>query len=172
VQKFQEHDFETHRRITFIVQLGDGAFDEIMPMALWICFEDLEGEELTLEHKAWIFTYVIGHHGPICKFHKEYEGTLYNVLLLWDDGSEKYEPLEMVIKDDPVTLASYALKHDLLGQSGWKNLKAIATKLHCEQRICGDFSLKVLASKQSKDPVLQFGVQVPRNVFEAYILDK
>jgi hypothetical protein len=53
----------------------------------------------------------------------------------------------MSIKDDPVTLASYALKHDLLGRPGWKNLKAIATKLHREQRALGDFSIEVLASK-------------------------
>jgi hypothetical protein len=40
------------------------------------------------------------------------------------------QPLEMIIKDDPVTLDSYALKHDLLGCPEWKKLKAIATKLH------------------------------------------
>jgi hypothetical protein len=78
----------------------------------------------------------------------------------------------MVIKDDPVTLASYALNHDLLGGPGWKNLKAIATKLHSEQRALGDLSLKVLASKQSKDAAFQLGVQLPCNVCEAYELDK
>jgi DNA-directed RNA polymerase subunit L len=66
--------------------------------------------------------------------------------LLWEDGSETYEPLEMIIKDDPVTFASYALKHDLLGRSGWKRVKAIAAKLHCDQRSHCDFSIKVLAS--------------------------
>jgi hypothetical protein len=67
----------------------------------------------------------------------------------------------MVIKDDPVTLASYALKHDFLGCPGWKKLKAIATRLHREQH-------EVLASKQAKVPVFQFGLQVPRKVKEAH----
>jgi hypothetical protein len=78
----------------------------------------------------------------------------------------------MVIKDDPVTLASYALKQDLLGQPGWKKLKAIATKLHREQGALGDFSIKVLASKQSKVPVFQLVVQVPCNVCEAHEFNK
>jgi hypothetical protein len=78
----------------------------------------------------------------------------------------------MVINDDPVTLASYAQKHDVLGRPGWKKLKSIATQIHQEQRDLGDFSIKVLASKQSKDSVFQIGVQVPCNVREAYELDK
>jgi hypothetical protein len=67
--------------------------------------------------------------------------------LLWEDGSETYEPLEMIIKD---TLASYALKHDLLGCPGWKKHKAIATKFHRKQRALCHFSDEVLASKQAK----------------------
>jgi hypothetical protein len=48
--------------------------------------------------------------------------------LLWEDGTKTYKPLEMIINDDPVTLASYALQHELIGCPGWKKLKAIATK--------------------------------------------
>jgi hypothetical protein len=91
--------------------------------------------------------------------------------LLWEDGSETYEPLEMIIKDDTITLASYTKKHDLLGRPRWKKRKAIA-KLHCKQRALGDFSIEVLASKQAKGPIFQFGVQVPRNVKQANDLDK
>jgi hypothetical protein len=60
------------------------------------------------------------------KSHKDYKGSLYNVFILWDDGSETYEPLEMVIKDDPVTLTAYARKHKLLDQPVWKKLKTLA----------------------------------------------
>jgi DNA-directed RNA polymerase subunit L len=38
--------------------------------------------------------------------------------MIWDDGSDTFELLEMVMKDEPVALASYALKHDLLGRPG------------------------------------------------------
>jgi hypothetical protein len=54
---------------------------------------------------------------------------LYNVKILWDDGSETYEPLEMVIKDDPVTLAAYARKNKLLEKPVWKKLKTLARRL-------------------------------------------
>jgi hypothetical protein len=173
VRKIQDHDAENHANIKFLVELGDGAFDEIIAYGtLCDCIEDLEDEDISSEHKSWTFTDVIGHQGPLRKSHKDWKGSLYNVLLLWDDGSETYEPLEMVIQDDPVTLASYALKHDLLGRPGWKKLKAIATRLHREQRALGDFSYAVLASKQAKGPVFQFGVQVPRNVKEAHDLDR
>jgi hypothetical protein len=130
VQKIQDHDAENHSRIKIFFELGDGALYKIMSYGtLCACIEDLEDELLTSEHKAWIFTDVLGHQGPLHKLDKDYKGSLYNVLLLWDDGSETYELLEMVLKDDPVKLASYALKHELLGQYGWKKLKAIATKL-------------------------------------------
>jgi hypothetical protein len=91
--------------------------------------EDLEDEDVTSEQKVWTFTDVIGHQGPLRKSHK--------------DGSETYEPLDMIIKDYPITLASYALKHDLLGIPGCLKLKAIATRLHREQRYLGDFSIEV-----------------------------
>jgi hypothetical protein len=78
----------------------------------------------------------------------------------------------LIVKYDPVTLASYALKHDFLGHPGWKNLKAIATNLHREQQAHGDFSSEVLASKQVNSPVFQFVVQVPRNAKAVYILTR
>jgi hypothetical protein len=78
----------------------------------------------------------------------------------------------MVIKDDPVTLASYALKHDLLCRPGWKMLMSIATRLQRKQRALGDISNEFLASKQVKGPVFQFGVQVPCNVKQSHNLDR
>jgi hypothetical protein len=171
VRKIQDHDAENHANIKFLVELGDGAFDEIIAYGTHCdCIEDLEDEDISSEQKAWTFTDVVGHQGPLWKSHKDWKGSLYNLLLLWDDGSEAYKPLEMFIQDDPATLASFALKHYLLGCPGWKKLKAITTRLHREQRALGDFSYAVLASKQAKGPVLQFGAQVLRSVREAHDL--
>jgi hypothetical protein len=72
---------------------------------------------------------------PIRSPKKDYKGPLYSVVLLWDDVSETYESLETVIKDDPVTLAYYALKHYLLGRPARKNLKTIVTNLQCNRSI-------------------------------------
>jgi hypothetical protein len=46
------------------------------------CVEDLEDEDVSPEDKVWTFKDVLGHKGPIKKYHKDYKGSLYNVLLL------------------------------------------------------------------------------------------
>jgi hypothetical protein len=123
VRKIEDLDAENQANIKFLVELGDGAFDEIMAYGtLCECIEDLEDEDCTSEQKVLTFTDVIGHQGPLIKSHTDRKGSLYNVLLLWEDGSETYEPLEMITKYDPVILASYAFKHDLLGCPGCKML--------------------------------------------------
>jgi hypothetical protein len=81
--------------------------------------EDLDDEDVSPEEKVWTFKDVLGHQGPLKKSHKDYNGSLYNFLLLWDDGSETYEPLDMVIKDDPIT--AYACKHSLLNELVGRN---------------------------------------------------
>jgi hypothetical protein len=142
MRKIQDLDTENHANIKFLVKPGDGAFEDIIAYGtLCKCIEDLENEALTSEQKVCTLTDVIGHQDQLRKSHKDWKGFHYNVLLLWEDGSETYEPLEMIIKDDPVTLDSYPLKHDLLGHPGWKKLIAIATKLHRKQRALGDFSI-------------------------------
>ena len=41
----------------------------------------------------------------------------------WESGEVTYEPLTLISKDDPITCAVYAKKHDLLDTTGWKHLK-------------------------------------------------
>jgi hypothetical protein len=114
VKKIQDNDAENHANIKFLVELDDGAFNENIAYGTLCDFiEDLEDEDLSSEHKVWIFNVVVGHQGPLQKSRKDYSGSFYNVLLLWDEGSEPFEPLKI-----PVTLLSYALKHDLLVRPG------------------------------------------------------
>ena len=44
----------------------------------------------------------------------------------WESGEVTYEPLTLISKDDPITCAVYAKKHDLLDTTGWKHLKRYA----------------------------------------------
>ena len=78
----------------------------------------------------------------------------------------------MVIKDDPITLATYARKHSLLNEPGWKKLKTIARRLVHDKQGVYHLHYTVMANKQTKGPVYQFGIQVPCNVKDAYKLDK
>ena len=75
---------------------------------------------------AWVFKEIKGHQGPLRKTHSEYKGSAYNVLVQWEDGSETYEPLDIIIKDDPVYVASYAAEKNLIDTTGWRRVKHIA----------------------------------------------
>jgi hypothetical protein len=155
-----------HANIKFLVELGDGEFDEIVAYGtLCECIEDLEDDAISPEEKVWTFKDIIGHQGTLKKSHKDYNGSLYNVLLLWYDGSETY-------KDDPITLAAYDRKQSLLNEPGWKKLKTLARRLvHDKQNVC-HLHYNVMVSKQTKGSVYQFGIQVPLNIKDAYKLDK
>ena len=105
------------------------------------------------------------HQGPINSQHKDYKGSAYNVLVEWDDGTQTYEPLNMMIKDDPLTLATYAKENNLLNTPSWKRLKGIANSHPNLQRMVNK------TKTRPSTPTYQFGIQVPRNVKEAYALD-
>jgi hypothetical protein len=50
--------------------------------------DNLEGEDACPEDQVLTFKYILGHQVPDMMYHKDYKGSLYNFLLLWDDGSE------------------------------------------------------------------------------------
>jgi hypothetical protein len=82
VRKIQDHDAKDNANIKLLVELGDGEFDEIIVYGtLCKCFEDLEDENLTSDHKVCIFTDVIGHQGPLRKSHK-YWISLHRLLIM------------------------------------------------------------------------------------------
>jgi hypothetical protein len=77
----------------------------------------------------------------------------------------------MGIKDDPVTVAAYA-KYGLLNETGWKILKTIAQRLVHDFQGFYPLHYNVMANQQTKGPVYQSGIQVPRHVRDAHKLDK
>jgi len=75
------------------------------------------------EERLWALQKIVGHQGPISPGDGRYKGSTYNIEVEWEDGSTTFEPLSMVVKDDPVTLAKYAKDIDLLDVPGWKHIK-------------------------------------------------
>jgi hypothetical protein len=128
----------------------------------------LEDTDLNPEEKVWTLTEVKAHQGPLKQSHQDYKDSLYNVLMRWDDGSESYEQLEMIIKDDPVTLATYAKNHNLLNKPGWNKLKAIARRFVNGSYGNHHIEYNVMANKHSNGPIFPFGIHVPHNVKHAY----
>ena len=83
----------------------------------------------------WTFKDVLNHEGPIALTSPKYKGSLYNVRVHWEDGSKTWEPLNMIAKDDPVSLANYAKQNGLLEAPGWKFLRCIARQAKKLQRM-------------------------------------
>ena len=165
VRKIIDKDAENEHKIKFLAEIGEGKYDEILSYNEISNFIE-EQEELEPEEKRWTFSKIIEHQGPISSKHKDYKGSAYNVLIEWDDGSQTYEPLDTMIKDDPITLAIYAQENNLLKTPSWKRLKRIINRNPTIQRMVNK------TKTRSSTPNYQFGIQIPRNVKEAYALDE
>ena len=72
------------------------------------------------------FRDIVAHQGPPESTDPDQKGSKYNVMVEWESGDVTYEPLTLISKDDPITCAVYAKKHDLLDTTGWKHLKRYA----------------------------------------------
>ena len=72
---------------------------------------------------------IVAHQCSLTSTDPNHNGSKYNVMVEWDTGEDTYEPLTLFSKDDPITCAGYARKHDLLDTTGRKT----------PQKICQDF---------------------------------
>ena len=169
IRKVLDRDAENHQNIKFLLSLGDDELEEIISYnELCDLVEDQHRAEEEGETAVFTFRDILGHQGPLNPNDPRYKGSSYNVKVLWEDGSETWEPLNMMIKDDPATLAKYAKENNLLETPGWKSLKRIARRAKFLQRM-----INASKRRQQHDAVrYKFGVRVPRNVKEALKFDR
>ena len=134
-RKILDRDAKNHQNIKFLVQCGEDEYEEIIAYnELSDIIEWQHHSEADGEMDVWTFKDVLDHEGPIALTSPKYKGSLYNVMVHWEDGSKTWEPLNMIAKDDPVSLANYAKQNGLLEAPGWKFLQRIAhraKKLQC-----------------------------------------
>ena len=117
---------------------------------------------------VWKFQEIVAHEGPLNSTDPSYKGSMYNVKVLWSDGSNTYEPLSVIGADDPVTCALYAKKHNLLDLPGWKRFKKIAKN---ETKLKRYLNQAKLRSKRAAKR-FQYGYEVPRSPEHALELDQ
>ena len=114
------------------------------------------------------FRDIVAHQGPLESIDPDQKGSKYNVMVEWESGEVTYEPLALISKDDPITCAVYAKKHDLLDTTGWKHLK----------RYAKTSNKLIRAVKQSRIHQVRasaryhHGFQVPKDFNDAIRLDK
>ena len=114
------------------------------------------------------FRDIVAHQGPLESTDPNQKGSKYNVMVEWESGEVTYEPLTLISKDDPITCAVYAKKHDLLNTTGWKHLKRYAkTSKRLIRAVKQSRIRQVRASAR-----YQHGFQVPEDYNDAMRLDK
>ena len=114
------------------------------------------------------FRDIVAHQGPLESTDPNHKGSKYNVMVEWESGEVTYEPLTLISKDDPITCAVYAKKHDLLDTTGWKHLKRYAkTSKRLIRAVKQSRIRQVRASAR-----YQHSFQVPKDYNDAMSLDK
>ena len=108
---------------------------------------------------TWIFKAVKDH----CK-----NGKYWEVLMHWEDESETWEPLNVIWRSDPVTLAKYADEKNLLDVSGWKRFWRYVMNKKKLNRMVKQVQLYTLRTATR----IKFGIKIPRDHAEAMALDK
>ena len=169
VRKIMDRDAENHQQIKYLLVLGDGKLEEIIS---YNELSDLVTESLAAKESGQqdLISYagILDHQGPLKSHDPKYKGSSYNVRVDWDDKTQTWEPLNTMVKQDPVTLACYAHDNGLLNEPGWKFLHRIAK---CQWFL----NVIVNSVKRHTDPnqvKYKFGVRVPHTFAEANMLDK
>ena len=117
---------ENEEKIKFLAKLPDEEQDEIMAYNDIIdIIADQYDDELNNPERKWLFKGITAHEGPLSSKHPNYNGSKYNLLLQWEDGSVTREPLDIFGKDDPVSCAQYAKDNNLLEEPGWKRFRRL-----------------------------------------------
>ena len=94
IRKLQSDAEDAHKQIRFLIQMGDGeqTVDDVISYTELcdIIEEQHAKEEETATDPNAVRTYqdIIAHQGPLRPNHPDYNGSAYNLLILWDDGSE------------------------------------------------------------------------------------
>ena len=114
------------------------------------------------------FRDIVAHEGPLESTDPNHKGSKYNVMVEWDSDEVTYEPLTVISKDDPITCAVYAKKHDLLDTTGWKHLKRYAKTSKRLIRAVKQSSIRQVRASAR----YQHGFQVPKDYNDAIRLDK
>jgi len=175
-------DADENNRIKFLCTVGDT--EEIIAYNnLSHLVEKYQEANEESEDTKYTFSEVLNHEGPLTRNHANYKGSSYNVLVKWDDGTESWEPLAIIAKDDPLTCAKYAEEHGLLNYPGWKKLRGTLQRGRTQFSAMATIILNARGKKPNPKKVkkpkgkgkgkrFQFNVEIPNGPAHALALDK
>jgi hypothetical protein len=151
-------------RIKILLSLNDDLREEIITynQLLEYLAKDKDSDIV------WKFKRIVSHQGPITPNHPDYKGSLYNVMIEWENGETTNEPLQIIAKDDPVSCAIYAKENGLLDLPGWKQFKSIAKRQKKFTRMVNQAKLRSF----NNTPKFKNGFEIPRTYEQAVQFDK
>ena len=154
-------------RKCFLASVYDDEFQDVVTHNEIL--DNITQQEKTKEPTdLWRFQHTSGHQGLLKSTDKDYNGLPYNVQVEWANGETTYEPLSIIVEDDPVSCAIYAKENGLLDTPGWHHFKPLAKQDPRQIRMANKAKLK----PYSRMPKFKFGYQVPHNHMEAMLLDQ
>jgi hypothetical protein len=110
--------------IKFRVVNDDDSYEEIVSYnQIMDHLTDEDGED-----GLWHFKSIDSHQGPILPSDSRYNGSRYNLRITWENGEVTWEPLSIIGRTDPVSVAIYGQENDLLQQPGWKRFEKLARR--------------------------------------------
>ena len=143
---------------------GQESYEEIVTYnQLLDHLDNTDGEE-----GIWHFKRISGHQGPLLPSDERYKGSKWNVRVEWENGEITYEPLAIIAKSDPVSVAIYARDNQLLHLDGWKCFRRLARRQKKLLRLANQAKLYAFRNRI----VYKFGVQVPQSHAQAMAIDK
>ena len=119
-----ETDFGQHEEcIKFICGLNNEECEELLSYNKLMdsLASEKDGEDILRK-----FCWIVSYQDPLDHVDQDYNGSLYNMMIEWENGEITSETLSVIAKDNPVTCAIYACNNNLLDTNGWKHFKSIA----------------------------------------------
>ena len=148
----------------FLVSLGERQDTDIVTYDTIIKGIDTQLQhEYELEDKGKLFSFRDITDNRIIK------GTSYSyeVLVYWEDGNSTCEPVSVMRRDDPISLARYTRDNDLMDNTGWNQLHRYVMNTNTTNHL-----FKATNDKYHRKTVnIKFGINIPRYHKEAMMFD-
>ena len=159
---------QPHEDIKFKLKINKDQAEEIMSYSQLMDYIQKGTDDEEDPDPLFKFRDIVANQGPLESIDPDQKGSKYNVIVEWESGEVTYEPLTLISKDDPITCAVYAKKHDLLDITEWKHLKRYAKiSKRLIRAVKQSWIRQVRASAR-----YQHGFQVPKDYNDAIRLDK
>ena len=82
-----------HEKIKFLLSLGDRELEEIISYnELSDLVTELMAAKESGQSECFSYSGIADHQGPLKAHGPKYHGSSYNVLVMWDDGMQTWEP--------------------------------------------------------------------------------